>query len=85
MAKHTQAHLSRTIEKHLPPNVKEMEKRKMEYYMGAKLLEVGVDPKEPIYRWSVEDKGSREVWTCSAYWDDSKEQFLQNEAAGKQL
>jgi hypothetical protein len=84
MAKHTQAHLPRTIEKYLPPNVKEMEKRKMEYYMGAKLLEVGVDPKLPIYRWTKEDKGDREVWTYSAYWGDSKERILQDEAKSQQ-
>lgn len=47
--------------------------------MGAKLIEVGVDPKVAIYRWSVEPRGSREVWTYSAYWEDSKEHLLQEE------
>ncbi|MEB3357554.1 MAG: hypothetical protein VKK04_12570 [Synechococcales bacterium] len=79
MAKHTQAHLSRTIEAGLPPSVKDMTKKKMEYYMGAKLLEVGVNPQTVIYRWSVEPKGDREVWTCSAYWGDSKDKILQEE------
>lgn len=79
MAKHTQAHMSRSIEKSRPTGVKDMTKRQMEYYMGAKLIEIGVDPKAAIYRWSMEDKGSREVWTYSAYWGDAKEQVLQTE------
>ncbi|MGJ3245222.1 MAG: hypothetical protein ACFE0I_04005 [Elainellaceae cyanobacterium] len=81
MAKHTQAHLNRTIETNLPPSVKEMTRRKMEYYMGAKLMEIGIEPKSAIYRWSVENKGDREVWTCSAYWDDSKDKILNDEQA----
>lgn len=79
MAKHTQAHFSKTFDTGLPPAMKDREKMKMEYYMGAKLLEVGVNPKSAIYRWTIEPKGSREVWTCSAYWGDSKEQVLQEE------
>ncbi len=51
----------------------------MEYYMGAKLIEIGVDPKAAIYRWSLETKGNKEVWTYSAYWGDSKEQLLKQE------
>lgn len=80
MAKHTQAHLSRTIAKNKPSGVKDMTKRQMEYYMGAKLLEIGVDPKVAIYRWSCETRGSNEVWTYSAYWEDSKETLLQEES-----
>lgn len=79
MAKHTQAHFSKTFDAGLPPSVKDREKLKMEYYMGAKLIEVGVNPKSAIYRWTIEQKGNREVWTCSAYWDDSKEKILQDE------
>lgn len=79
MAKHTQAHLTRTIEKNKPPSLKDMTKRQMEYYMGAKLIEIGVDPKIAIYRWSVETKGGNEVWTYSAYWADSKDKILQAE------
>ncbi|EKQ70258.1 hypothetical protein OsccyDRAFT_0536 [Leptolyngbyaceae cyanobacterium JSC-12] len=79
MAKHTQAHLTRTVEKNKPPALKDMTKRQMEYYMGAKLLEIGVNPKSAIYRWSVEVKGTNEVYTYSAYWDDSKEKLLQEE------
>ena len=79
MAKHTQAHLSRNIEKNQPSFLKERTKEQMEYYMGAKLIEIGVNPKSAIYRWSMEMKGNNEVWTCSAYWDDSKERILAEE------
>jgi hypothetical protein len=44
----------------------------MEYYMGAKLLEVGVNPKNTIYRWSSAMKGDQEVITISAYWGESR-------------
>ncbi|MGF1537199.1 MAG: hypothetical protein ACFB4J_12045 [Elainellaceae cyanobacterium] len=79
MAKHTQAHLPKTLSKSLTPGQKEMEKRKMRYYMDAKLLEIGVDPKSVIYRWSVESRGAREQWTCSAYWGESKDKLLAEE------
>jgi hypothetical protein len=79
MARPTQAHMSRTIEKHKPDSVKDMTKRQMEYYMGAKLLEVGINPSSVIYRWSLETKGNNEVWTYSAYWGDSKDKLLQQE------
>ncbi|MBD1849618.1 hypothetical protein H6F87_06340 [Cyanobacteria bacterium FACHB-502] len=79
MAKHTQAHLSRTIEKSKPNSVRDMTKRQMEYYMGAKLIEIGIDPQAVIYRWSVEERGISEVWTYSAYWGDSREKLLQQE------
>ena len=71
--------MSRTISKSQPSGAKDMTKRQMEYYMGAKLIEVGVNPKSAIYRWSVETKGNSEVWTYSAYWSDSKEQLLKTE------
>jgi hypothetical protein len=82
MAKHTQAHMAKTLEKNRAEAWKDMTKRQMEYYMGAKLLEIGVNPKSAIYRWSMEDKGSSEVWTYSAYWGDSKEKLEQQEAQG---
>ncbi|MBL1175454.1 hypothetical protein [Pantanalinema sp. GBBB05] len=81
MAKHTQAHLSRTVDKRKPPALKDMTKRQMEYYMGAKLLEIGVDPNAAIYRWATEEKGNQEVYTYSAYWADSKDKLLQEEAS----
>lgn len=79
MARHTQAHMSRTIEKYKPNGVKDMTKRQMEYYMGAKLLEIGVNPKSAIFRWSLETKGNDEIWTYSAYWGESKEELLAQE------
>ncbi|MBD2019895.1 hypothetical protein H6F43_06800 [Leptolyngbya sp. FACHB-36] len=79
MAKHTQAHLTRTVESNKPAVMKDMTKRQMEYYMGAKLLELGVNPKSAIYRWVTEVKGTRDVFTYSAYWGDSKDQLLQQE------
>ncbi len=79
MAKPTQAHMSRTISKNKPEAAKDLTKQQMEYYMGAKLIEVGVNPKSAIYRWSLETKGNDEIWTYSAYWGDSKEKLLQQE------
>jgi hypothetical protein len=79
MAKHTQAHMSRTVPQNQPSLLKDRTKRQMEYYMGAKLIEIGVDPKSAILRWSIEPKGNNEVWTCSAYWGDSREQLEQQE------
>ncbi len=79
MARHTQAHMSKTISKTKPDAVRDMTKRQMEYYMGAKLLEIGIDPKSAIYRWSLETKGNDEVWTYSAYWGDSKEKLMKQE------
>lgn len=81
MAKPTQAHMSKTVDKNRSSMNKDMTKKQMEYYMGAKLLEVGVDPKSAIYRWSSEIKGNNEVLTYSAYWGDSKEQLLKDEQA----
>ncbi len=80
MVKHTQAHLSRTVKRNQPPALSERTKSQMEYYMGAKLIEIGVDPQSVIYRWSIERKNSEEVWTISAYWGESKEKLL----SGKQ-
>ena len=79
MAKHTQAHLTRSVSKNKPPALKDMTKRQMEYYMGAKLIEIGVDPKSAIYRWSLEMKGNDEVYTYSAYWGDSREKLEREE------
>jgi len=56
-----------------------MAKRQVEYYMGAKLEEIGVNINLPIYRWKGEDKGNFIEWTYSAYWDDSKERILADE------
>ena len=81
MAKHTQAHLSRKVPKSKSKGgLTAMAKRQVEYYMGAKLEEIGVNINRPIYRWKGEDKGNFIEWTYSAYWDDSKEQVLAEEA-----
>ncbi|NJR69788.1 MAG: hypothetical protein HC771_14835 [Synechococcales cyanobacterium CRU_2_2] len=77
MAKHTQAHLSRRILK--SKGMDPMTKRQIEYYMGAKLIEIGIEPKSAIYRWSQADKGMQIEWTYSAYWGDSKKEVLMNE------
>ncbi|MGB3695257.1 MAG: hypothetical protein WA865_03655 [Spirulinaceae cyanobacterium] len=79
MAKPTQAHMSQTWSRNFSSAAKEMKKRQTEYYMGAKLIEVGINPKSAIYRWSAEQKGTQEVWTYSAYWGDSKDKLLQEE------
>lgn len=79
MAKHTQAHLTRKVPKNKPAAVKDMTRRQMEYYMGAKLIEIGVDPKSATYRWSSEIQGMMEVYTYSAYWGDSRENLQSEE------
>ena len=79
MAKHTQAHMTRKVLKSLSPNAKALEKRKMKYYMGAKLIEIGVDPQSAILRWDVANQGRMEVWTCRAYWGESRDNILQEE------
>lgn len=79
MARHTQAHLTRRIEKFRSQVYKDQKKEQMQYYMGAKLLEVGIDPNSVIYRWSSEVKGNDEEWTISAYWGQSKDELLQSE------
>lgn len=80
MTKPTQAHLPKTINANQSEFLKQRTKTQMEYYMRAKLVEVGVDPNVAIYRWKIEPKGSTEIWTYSAYWDDSKDKLLQEEA-----
>lgn len=79
MARPTQAHMSKTISKNKPEAFKDMTKNQMEYYMGAKLIEVGINPNSVVYRWSLETKGNSEIWTYSAYWGDSKDKILQQE------
>lgn len=71
--------MSKTIGKNKPDAFKDLTKRQIEYYMGAKLIEVGVNPNSAIYRWSLETKGNNEIWTYSAYWGDSREQLLKQE------
>jgi Zn/Cd-binding protein ZinT len=73
MTKPTQAHISKIIPKNESAFVRDRTLKQTEYYMGAKLLEVGVNPnKGVIYRWKTVDQGNSEEWTYSAYWDDSR-------------
>jgi hypothetical protein len=81
MTKPTQAHMSRTVPRNQSEFFRQRTRNQMEYYMGAKLIEVGVNPKKAIYRWQTETKGNSEVWTYSAYWADSRAQIEAEEAA----
>ncbi len=76
MARHTQAHISRTIDSNKSRAQVELTKRQMKYYMGAKLIEIGVNPKSAIYRWAVAKKDNCVVLTLSAYWGESKQRLL---------
>ncbi|MDB9524474.1 hypothetical protein PN498_00615 [Oscillatoria sp. CS-180] len=78
--KHTQAHLSRTVLKNDSPFKKKRTRDSMTYYMGAKLIEVGVNPKKTIYRWKTEIQDDKEVITVSAYWDEMREKIEAEEA-----
>ena len=81
MAKHTQAHISKMIPKSESSFSRDRTLKQTEYYMGAKLLEVGVNPnKDVIYRWKTVDKGNQEEWIYSAYWGDSREEIEAEEA-----
>ncbi|MEO1591035.1 MAG: hypothetical protein AAFU71_07055 [Cyanobacteria bacterium J06632_22] len=85
MAKPTQAHITKTVPKRYPEPYKARARKQTEYYMGAKLLEVGVNPNKAIYRWTIEDVGPNEKWTYSAYWDDMRAKVEAEEAAGKSV
>lgn len=89
MAKSTQAHLERTIQKDQPVEARQQELKKMNYYMGAKLLEIGVDPQSPeiLYRWSIKTEGNQQFCTLSAFWGDSKAKLLsgENPLSGEEL
>ena len=76
MAKHTQAHITRTISKKQSSALLEKTQSQMEYYMGAKLIEIGVNPQSAIYRWSLSKKDGENLWTLSAYWGESKKKLL---------
>ena len=79
--KHTQAHLSRAIPQGQSEFFKRRTRESMEYYMGAKLIEVGVNPKDTIYRWSSEIKGTKEVLSIHAYWGESRQKVEAEEQA----
>lgn len=79
MSRPTQAHLDRTIKKNLPLDVRQQTLSQMQYYMGAKLIEVGIDPQAVIYRWSVKSLEDEQMVILSAFWGDSKERLLSGE------
>lgn len=76
MSKHTQAHLSRTLKKNQSSALKQQTFKQMHYYMGAKLIEIGVEPKSAIYRWSVEENDREHICTISAFWGESKDKLI---------
>ena len=79
MAKPTQAHLERTIDKNEPLEVRQQTLSQMQYYMGAKLVEVRVDPQKVIYRWSIENRDDKQICTLSAFWGESQRKLLSGE------
>ncbi|MEL6160932.1 MAG: hypothetical protein AAFQ40_06140 [Cyanobacteria bacterium J06623_5] len=82
MAKPTQAHITKVIPKRESAFFRDRTLKQTEYYMGAKLLEVGVNPnKDVIYRWKTLDKGDKEEWTYSAYWGESRAKLESEEAS----
>ncbi|EDX85594.1 hypothetical protein S7335_3295 [Synechococcus sp. PCC 7335] len=81
MAKPTQAHITKMISKRESEFFRSRTLKQTEYYMGAKLLEVGVNPNQGvIYRWKTVDKGAKEEWTYSAYWGESRTKIEAEEA-----
>lgn len=76
MPKPTQAHLERTLDKNQPLELRQQTLGQMQYYMGAKLIEVGIEPKAVLYRWSVKNKGDKQICILSAFWGDSRQQLL---------
>lgn len=80
MSKPTQAHLERTVNKNAPLEVRQQTLSQMQYYMGAKLLEVKIDPKAVMYRWSIKNQDDRQVCTLSAFWGDSRQKILSGES-----
>lgn len=79
MSRPTQAHLERTIDKNDPIEDRQKTLNQMHYYMGAKLIEVRIDPQKVMYRWSVKNEGDRQTFTLSAFWGDSQRKILSGE------
>lgn len=80
MPKPTQAHLERTINKNDPIKVRQQTLSQMQYYMGAKLVEVRVNPQKVTYRWSIKNQSDRQICTLSAFWGESQRELLSGEA-----
>ena len=87
MSKPTQAHLERIVNKNDSKEAKQNVMSQMPYYMGAKLLEVRVDPQSVLYRWSVEDRKNKQICTLSAFWGESRSRILSGKEPlmGKEL
>ena len=87
MPRPTQAHLERTIDKNDPIEDRKKTLNQMQYYMGAKLVEVRINPQKVMYRWSVENEGNQQTFTLSAFWGDSQQKILsgKNPLQGKEL
>ena len=79
MPKSSQAHLDRKIDKNQSKEVKQKTLSQMHYYMGAKLIEVGIDPQAVLYRWSVEHQENAQIFTYSAFWGESRRKLLSGE------
>ena len=79
MPKPTQAHLERTVNKNDPLEVRQKTLSQMQYYMGAKLVEVRVNPQAVMYRWSIENRDDQQICTLSAFWGNSKQKILSGE------
>ena len=79
MAKPTQAHLERTLNKNDPMKVRQQTLSQMQYYMGAKLVEVRVNPQKVIYRWSIKNQSDQQICTLSAFWGESQRKLLSGE------
>ena len=77
----TQAHLERKISKNRSLEERQQVIKQINYYMGAKLLEIGVDPQSPeiLYRWSVKHDDNEQTCLLSAFWGDSKKKLLSGE------
>ena len=87
MPKPTQAHLERTVNKQDPVEDRQKTLNQMQYYMGAKLVEVRIDPQKVMYRWSVKDDGNLQTFTLSAFWGDSQRKIIagKNPLTGEEL
>ena len=87
MARPTQAHLERTIDKNDPIEERQKTLSQMQYYMGAKLVEVRVNPQKVLYRWSIENQDDKQICTLSAFWGESQRRLLSGEEPlkGKEL
>lgn len=87
MPKPTQAHLERIINKNDPIEERQKTLSQMQYYMGAKLVEVRVNPQKVTYRWSIENQENKQICTLSAFWGESQRKLLSGEEPlkGKEL